>query len=180
MSKYAERAYQIAYHDTPVREFHEVFNHPVSYDPTTVPAVDKRVLRVQMLASELVEYAKAVGVELKIDSTESENEDECVLVRAAAVDVYDPIEAADALGDLRYIVDGGNLISGFPGALVLAEIHRSNMSKLGLDGKPVLRADGKILKGPNYTKPDIRKVLFGKPVAHDGVPAVEVDPVVQP
>ena len=42
---------------------------------------------------------------------------------------------------------------------VFEEIQRSNMSKLGEDGRPVLREDGKILKGPNYTKPDIKKIL---------------------
>ena len=41
----------------------------------------------------------------------------------------------------------------------LSEVHRSNMSKLGEDGKPIYREDGKILKGPNYTPPDLRKVL---------------------
>jgi predicted HAD superfamily Cof-like phosphohydrolase len=74
---------------------------------------------------------------------------------------YDMIEAADALGDIRYITDGGNLISGFPGEAILAEIHRSNMSKLLDDGTVLRREDGKILKGPNYFKPDIKRVLFG-------------------
>lgn len=158
---YAEQALKNAFHPTPVREFHEVFGHPVSYDPTVVPAIDVRVLRVQMLASELVELARAYGVQLKVDSTQSKEEDKCVLCRAAQDATYDVIEAADALGDIRYITDGGNLISGFPGEAILAEIHRSNMSKLLEDGSVLRREDGKILKGPNYTKPDIRRVLFG-------------------
>jgi predicted HAD superfamily Cof-like phosphohydrolase len=148
-----------AFHDTPVREFHAVFGHPIRTDPRATPPIEQRWLRVQMLATELVELARAFGVSLKIDSTASPHEDECVAVRAEITAVYDPVEAADALGDLRYLVDGGNLVCGFPGELVLAEIHRSNMSKLGADGKPVRREDGKILKGPGYFKPDIARVL---------------------
>lgn len=155
----AQRAYEHAYHDTPVRQFHEIFGHPVSYDPKQAPDIKVRVLRVQMLASELVELARAMGVKLKIDTTAAGDEDAAVLCADDGTGKYDPIESADALGDLRYIVDGGNLVCGFPGELVLAEIHRSNMSKLGADGLPVKREDGKILKGPNYTKPDIAKVI---------------------
>lgn len=163
---YGDHAFREVYHDTPVRQFHEVFGHPISWTALSIPDMKTRTLRVQMLASELVELCKAFSVDLKIDSTHSDKEDECVLVRARAEDVYDPVEAADALGDLRYIVDGGNLVCGFPGTLVLNEIHRSNMSKLDADGKPIVREDGKIMKGPNYTKPDIRKVL--------GLPEVKV------
>jgi predicted HAD superfamily Cof-like phosphohydrolase len=146
-----------AFHDTPVREFHEVFGHPVSTDPKQVPAIEHRVLRIRMIAEELVETARAMGVALRVNS--DLDEEAQVLAAPMSGAEYDPIEAADGLGDIRYLVDGGNLICGFPGEHVLAEIHRSNMSKLGEDGKPVMRADGKFLKGPNYTKPDIRKVL---------------------
>lgn len=156
-------AFERAFHDTPVREFHEVFDHPISYDPRKTPDISMRVLRVQMLASELVEFARAVGVKLKVDTTQEGDEDACVLCAEDGSGHYDAVEAADALGDLRYIVDGGNLVCGFPGDMVLAEIHRSNMSKLGLDGRPVKREDGKILKGPNFTKPNIAKVIGMEP-----------------
>lgn len=156
-------AFEHAYHDTPVREFHEVFDHPISYDPKKTPDINIRVLRVQMLASELVELARAMGVKLKVDTTQTGDEDACVLCADDGGGRYDPVEAADALGDLRYIVDGGNLVCGFPGDMVLAEIHRSNMSKLGPDGRPVKREDGKVLKGLNYTKPNIAKVIGMEP-----------------
>lgn len=156
---YAQQAYAAAFHDTPVREFHEAFDHPVSYDPKSEPPVDLRALRVRMLAEELVELARAFGVVLRVNSEAAQLEDDCVSVAPAIAGTYDRVEAADACGDLRYLVDGTNLVCGFPGSLVLAEIHRSNMSKLGADGKPIRRVDGKILKGPNYFKPDIRKVL---------------------
>jgi predicted HAD superfamily Cof-like phosphohydrolase len=164
----AQRAFQVAYHDTPVREFHEVFDHPVSYDPSVVPSLDFRVLRIRMIAEELLETARALGVALQCQSGDTEDAD-IVRVQADPSLAYDPVEAADGFGDIRYLVDGGNLLCGFPGDLVLAEIHRSNMSKAGADGKPIRREDGKILKGPNYFKPNIRKVLFGDaPIACAG------------
>jgi len=73
----------------------------------------------------------------------------------------DPVEIADALGDGIYVKYGHAIERGIPLDDVLREIHRSNMSKLGDDGKPVLRNDGKILKGPRYSPPDIAKVIYG-------------------
>ena len=71
----------------------------------------------------------------------------------------DLIETADALGDLKYVVEGAALVFGIPLEPVFMEIHRSNMSKLGTDGKPIYREDGKVLKGPNYTPPNVAAVL---------------------
>jgi predicted HAD superfamily Cof-like phosphohydrolase len=153
---------QVPYHETPVKEFHEAFGHPVKYQPT-VPPIDTRLLRVRLIAEELIELAEAVGVNLRIDRkvlpTQGEGAQHVLEVWSAREDKCDLVEAADALGDLRYVVDGGNLVFGFPGERVLAEIHSSNMSKLGEDGKPILREDGKVLKGPHYFKPDIGKIL---------------------
>lgn len=73
----------------------------------------------------------------------------------------DLIEVADALGDMLYILCGTILEHGMQYKIeeVFAEIQRSNMSKLGSDGKPIYREDGKVLKGPNYFKPDITAIL---------------------
>jgi hypothetical protein len=73
----------------------------------------------------------------------------------------DPAAVLDALADLQYVLDGAYLQLGFAAAknAALGEVHRSNMSKLGADGKPVVRADGKILKGPNYSPPDLREIV---------------------
>lgn len=59
------------------------------------------------------------------------------------------------LADLMYVTIGTAVTFGLPLKEVFEEVHRSNMSKLGEDGKPVLREDGKILKGPNYKEPDL-------------------------
>lgn len=73
----------------------------------------------------------------------------------------DMVEVADALGDMLYILCGTILEHGMQYKIeeVFDEIQRSNMSKLGTDGKPVYREDGKILKGPNYFKPSIESIL---------------------
>ncbi len=73
----------------------------------------------------------------------------------------DLVEVADALGDMLYILCGTILEHGMQHKIeeVFTEIQRSNMSKLGTDGKPIYREDGKVLKGPNYFKPDILGVL---------------------
>ena len=73
----------------------------------------------------------------------------------------DLLEVADALGDMLYILCGTILSHGMQHKIteVFKEIQRSNMSKLGPDGKPIYREDGKVLKGPNYFKPDIAAIL---------------------
>lgn len=71
----------------------------------------------------------------------------------------DVIEMADALGDIAYVVVGFALEMGIDLNAVVAEIHASNMTKLGEDGNVIRREDGKVLKGPNYRKPDIKSVL---------------------
>lgn len=71
------------------------------------------------------------------------------------------VEIADALGDQLYILCGTILKHGMQDVIidVFNEIQASNMSKLGSDGKPILREDGKILKGPEYFKPNLSKFI---------------------
>lgn len=70
---------------------------------------------------------------------------------------------ADALADIVYVVYGTALTYGIDLDLALREVHRSNMSKLGKDGKPLIRADGKVLKSEQYFRPDIAAVLGRQP-----------------
>ena len=71
------------------------------------------------------------------------------------------VEIADALGDQLYILCGTILKHGMQHIItdVFDEIQASNMSKLGPDGQPILREDGKILKGPGYFKPNLSKFI---------------------
>ena len=73
----------------------------------------------------------------------------------------DPIAVADALADQLYVLLGTFISHGMHpiAANLFDEVHRSNMSKMGPDGRPTLRADGKVTKGPNFSPPDFGAVL---------------------
>tara|TARA_R110002073_G_scaffold220418_1_gene380595 strand:- start:85262 stop:85648 length:387 start_codon:yes stop_codon:yes gene_type:complete len=98
----------------------------------------------------------ASKLQLRFDLMQEENEE---YLEAAKDD--DLVEVADALGDMLYILCGTIIEHGMQDKIeeVFNEIQRSNMSKLGADGKPIYREDGKVLKGPNYFKPNIAKIL---------------------
>jgi predicted HAD superfamily Cof-like phosphohydrolase len=93
---------------------------------------------------------------LRFNLMDEENKEYFVAAKA-----NDLIEVADALGDMLYILCGTILEHGMQYKIeeVFEEIQRSNMSKLGADGKPIYREDGKVLKGPNYFKPNIEEIL---------------------
>ena len=68
-------------------------------------------------------------------------------------------EVADALTDILYVTYGAGHAFGIDLDKCFDEVQNSNMSKLGQDGKPIYNNDGKVMKGPNYFKPDLSKVL---------------------
>lgn len=72
----------------------------------------------------------------------------------------DEVEVADALTDLLYVVYGAGHAFGIPLDKCFEEVHASNMSKLGEDGQPIYREDGKVLKGPKYFAPMLEPVLY--------------------
>jgi predicted HAD superfamily Cof-like phosphohydrolase len=94
--------------------------------------------------------------ELRHNLMQEENEE-----YLQACDDNSLVEIADALGDQLYILCGTILRHGMQHIIedVFDEIQASNMSKLGEDGKPVLREDGKILKGPGFFRPDLTKFI---------------------
>jgi predicted HAD superfamily Cof-like phosphohydrolase len=118
-----------------VAEFHTAFNMPDPQDYKQLTQAEYE-LRHRLLDEENREYLEAC-------------------------DADDLVGIADALGDQLYIIYGTILKHGLQDRIeeVFKEIHRSNMSKLDENGKPILREDGKILKGKNYFKPNIKKVL---------------------
>ena len=117
-----------------VREFHEVFGHPVADSPGLI-ADERAWLRYDLIAEELSELFDAILA-------------------------GDMVAIADALGDLDYVVQGAFLEWGIPELDTVREIHRSNMSKMGADGKPIYKSNGKIAKGPNFEEPDLEGVLI--------------------
>ena len=76
-----------------------------------------------------------------------------------ATNAMDIVEIADALTDILYVVYGAGHAFGIDLDECYNEVHRSNMSKLGTDGKPIYRDDGKVLKGPNYFHPNLKDIL---------------------
>ncbi|MEW2921416.1 nucleoside triphosphate pyrophosphohydrolase family protein [Muricauda sp. ANG21] len=119
-----------------VELFHNSFGLGVAQEPIADLGPEKNQLRFNLMDEENKEYLEAA------------NEG-------------DLIEVADALGDMLYILCGTILEHGMQYKIeeVFEEIQRSNMSKLGADGKPIYREDGKVLKGPNYFKPDIQTIM---------------------
>lgn len=71
------------------------------------------------------------------------------------------VDIADALTDILYVVYGAGHAFGIDLDACFDEVHRSNMSKLGPDGEPIYREDGKVLKGPDYFDPDLESILEG-------------------
>ena len=119
-----------------VQEFHEAFGLEIQHQPTV--ALDEKV------------------IDLRYNLMKEENEEYLEAAQAG-----DLVEVADALGDMLYILCGTIISHGFQDKIeaVFDEIQRSNMSKLGADGKPIYREDGKVMKGPNYFKPNIAGLL---------------------
>ncbi|MEO2064702.1 MAG: nucleoside triphosphate pyrophosphohydrolase family protein [Christiangramia sp.] len=119
-----------------VKEFHSAFGLGIKEIPTADLGTAKNKLRFELMKEENEEYLEAANNN-------------------------DLEEVADALGDMLYILCGTIIEHGMQHKIeeVFEEIQSSNMSKLGADGKPIYREDGKVLKGPNYFKPNIKKVL---------------------
>lgn len=135
-----------------VRMFHEAFGLPSNHGTKNgLWNKESRLLRFKLIAEEFIELAEALGIDFAINESE--------LHINEVQDEYDVVETADALGDIEYLVHGSYVQFGIDGPAVFDEIHRSNMSKLGEDGKPIFREDGKVLKGPNYFKPDIKEFM---------------------
>jgi len=117
-----------------VKQFHETYKIGYSNKPLANLGVEKNMLRFKLMSEENEEYLDAANNN-------------------------DMIEVADALGDMLYILCGTIIEHGMQDIIepVFDEIQKSNMSKLGEDGNPIFREDGKVMKGPNYFKPNFTK-----------------------
>lgn len=93
-------------------------------------------------------------VELRVELIEEELEE---LTHAIAM--KDLVGVADALTDILYVTYGAGIAFGLDLNECFYEVHSSNMSKLGEDGKPIYREDGKVLKGPRYRPPNLESVI---------------------
>ena len=116
-----------------VGDFMEAFGQSVQVDPTW-PDFNTRELRIELIQEELEELSDAVADR-------------------------DMVQIADALTDLLYVVYGAGHSFGIDLDECFQEVHASNMSKLGEDGRPIYREDGKVLKGPSFFEPDLEGIL---------------------
>ena len=116
-----------------VKNFMEVFGQEVKSSPE-FPNEDIQKLRVELIYEELGELQEAIRNN-------------------------DMVEVADALTDILYVTYGAGHAFGIDLDACFDEVQKSNMSKLGEDGKPIYRDDGKILKGPNFFEPNLEKFV---------------------
>ena len=119
-----------------VKEFHKAFKLDYLEEPKADLGAGKNKLRFNLMKEENEEYFEAANNN-------------------------DMVEVADALGDMLYIWCGTVLKHGMQDVIsdIFDEIQRSNMSKLDESGQPIFRKDGKVLKGANYFKPNIKKII---------------------
>jgi predicted HAD superfamily Cof-like phosphohydrolase len=112
-------------------DFMTAFGQEVLTEPT-LPSTELAKLRLELIREEFEELT-------------------------VATNAMDMIEIADALTDILYVVYGAGHAFGIDLDACYAEVHNSNMSKLGEDGKPIYREDGKVMKGPNFRAPDLSR-----------------------
>ncbi|HEX6684228.1 MAG TPA: nucleoside triphosphate pyrophosphohydrolase family protein [Candidatus Limnocylindrales bacterium] len=117
-----------------VAEFHVRFGLHRQAEPNARIDAGVAALRVRLLEEEVGELAEAT-------------------------DNRDIVEIADALADIVYLAYGAAVTYGIDLDAVFDEVHRSNMTKLGDDGKPLLREDGKVIKPATFQPPDVKRVL---------------------
>ena len=117
-----------------VAAFHKAFGLGILQEPTANLGVAKNTLRFKLMQEENEEYLEAA------------NEG-------------DLVEVADALTDLLYVIYGAGHAFGIDLDECYLEVHRSNMSKLGEDGRPIKSESGKVLKGPDFFEPNLKDIL---------------------
>lgn len=126
---------------TIVAEFHEAFGLACPSGPPLCADPDEIRSRMRLIREEFDEVMFELEHLLGPLSPDGTVARLCLLLKE--------------LCDLRYVTDGTAVSLGLPMEAAFGAVHRSNMSKLGLDGAPIIRHDGKVLKGPNYAAADM-------------------------
>ena len=117
-----------------VGDFMEAFGQEVLYMPR-MPDTNLAALRLDLIDEEVQELRDGLGKKSML-------------------------EIADALTDILYVVYGAGHSFGIDLDECFDEVHSSNMTKLGEDGRPMYREDGKVMKGPNYREPDLTEFVY--------------------
>lgn len=130
-----------------VREFHTAFNHPIGVPK---PDADLLTLRHDLIYEEYAELRDEIAAAMTD------------MVMYGEVSVRTKARMLKEMADLQYVLSGLAVVLDLPLQVAFTRVHASNMSKLGEDGNPILREDGKILKGPNYSPPDMESLVEPK------------------
>jgi predicted HAD superfamily Cof-like phosphohydrolase len=132
-----------------VREFHEAVNAPISLPFENYPEVVD--LRDKLITEETQEVSEALDDMARLGEALS----------TTSPVTYNSLEVATLkeLADLVYVVYGTAVAFGWDLDEAVERVHQSNMSKL-VDGEPIKRADGKVLKGPDYVEPDLEDLVW--------------------
>ena len=148
------------------REFHEAFGHPVSDEPG-LPNIGTEREAFKFLTDYVRRYLES-SAESFYELAKKDNCRRSLRVALLLEEVAEYLHGEsvdnltsifDGLVDTCVIVEGTALEYGLPLDKGREEVHRANMSKLGADGKPIHNEAGKIVKGPNYTPPDLKQFL---------------------
>lgn len=137
-------------------------HQPVAAKPPYTPMKKVREFQEKFLNKTFIEeddYGRRRGLAVRMELIREEYKeamDELLDIQNGDGSIF---RTAKELADLLYVVYGAAVFLEIPLEEAFEEVHRSNMSKLGADGKPVLRKDGKILKGPNYSEANMEKVF---------------------
>ena len=132
-----------------LKEFHTKFGHPTETGPKNVEEFLKQLeLRMRLMEEELREFYNA-GIGVAISVREYDADGQRMFME----------EMIDGIADLLYVVVGTAVAFGIPLATAFERVHLSNLSKLGADGKPIYREDGKVMKGPNFFPPALKGLV---------------------
>jgi predicted HAD superfamily Cof-like phosphohydrolase len=127
-----------------VTEFHQKFNHDIDA-PWTSKLLELRMKLIKEESNEVIEEFTSMIVDIE---------------RGKAVTAEQKSRLLKELCDLQYVLSGAAVALGLNEMQVaFTRVHNSNLSKLGLDGKPIYRKDGKVIKGPNYAPPELRDLV---------------------
>ena len=132
-----------------LHEFHQTFDQPIVERPQQ-PSEERVALRMSLIAEEFMELLTACGAH-PTDMLSLSDRIEAII--GSLNGPFDMVEAADALTDIDYVVEGTRLEFGIDGAGIADEVHRANMAKAGPGSWR--RDDGKIMKPDGWTPPDI-------------------------
>ena len=129
-------------------EFHEAFGHPIDKMMT----VDSMELRRSLISEEFNELMQEIS-SISLD-----------LARGRKPSVKKQADLLKELCDLQYVISGMAVAFGMPLQIAFNRVHASNMSKLGDDGNPIYREDGKVMKGPSYRPPHLEDLVSGNSI----------------